>query len=39
MITESIKKYYITQNIYIDIHLNEKHTIELIKQNTNIYYF
>tara|TARA_X000000368_G_C22968970_1_gene684535 strand:+ start:144 stop:1142 length:999 start_codon:yes stop_codon:yes gene_type:complete len=39
MKTESIKKYYITQNIYIDIHLNEKHTIELIKQNTNIYYF
>tara|TARA_B100001778_G_scaffold334904_1_gene348887 strand:- start:802 stop:1800 length:999 start_codon:yes stop_codon:yes gene_type:complete len=39
MIIESIKKYYITQNIYIDIHLNEEHTIQLIKQNTNIYYF
>ena len=39
MFNKSIKTYYITNNIYLDIHIDENHTKKLITINKNIYYF
>lgn len=40
MFNEAIKTYYIVNNLYLDIHIDENHTKKLISINKkNIYYF
>lgn len=39
MFNQAIKTYYIINNIYLDIHIDENHTKNLISINKNIYYF
>jgi cell division cycle 14 len=39
MLKKSIKTYYITNNIYLDIHIDQNNTKNLIEINKKIYYF